>query len=370
MDIQWTNDTMEKVLNKVEFMLERIGDKIPHVCKDNEYDSRPISWWTSGFWPGILWIAYQYSKLEKYKNAAIKIEEQMDKNLHGFYSMDHDAGFLWQLSAGANYLLTNNDESKKRCLHAASILASRYNLKGNFIQAWNHENGWAIIDCCMNLPLLFWASEVTGNPRYRYFAEGHANTVLKYFVRADGSTNHIVSFNAETGEFIKTLGGQGNAPDSAWARGASWAIYGLALAYRYTKNNDFLTAAKNVSHFFLANLPEDNVPYWDFRVEINKETPRDTSAAACAACGLLEISEFVPEIEKKFYINSANKILVALTEKYSNLCTNEKECILNQGTGHLPNNENINVGLIYGDYFYIEAISRLNGNKNIFWYGK
>lgn len=363
----WAENTMQKIIDKLNITAPKIGARFPHVCKEREYDEERAKWWTNGFWPGILWMAYQQTKDEKFASLAAETENKMAYVLDEYYNIDHDAGFIWLLSAGADYRLTGSEESKRRCMKAAAYLASRFNIKGNFIQAWNWENGWAIIDCTMNLSLLFWASEMTKNPIFKHIAMAHADTVIKYFVRPDGSVNHVLSFDPETGEFLESIQGQAASPTSAWSRGTSWAVYGLPLVYRYTRKQEYLDAAKKVASFFLANLPEDYVAHWDFRVPRTPETPRDTSAAACAACGLLELSEFVPECEKQFYIDSAYKIVKSLTDNYSNL-DNDKQCILNGGTGDFPKDLNVNVGLIYGDYFYMEAVSRLMGNTDIFWY--
>lgn len=363
----WAENTMQKIIDKLNITAPEIGARFPHVCKEREYDEERAKWWTNGFWPGILWMAYQQTKDEKFASLAAETENKMAYVLDEYYNIDHDAGFIWLLSAGADYRLTGNEESKRRCMKAAAYLASRFNIKGNFIQAWNWENGWAIIDCTMNLSLLLWASEMTKNPIFKHIAMAHADTVIKYFVRPDGSVNHVLSFDPETGEFLESIQGQAASPTSAWSRGTSWAVYGLPLVYRYTGKQEYLDAAKKVASFFLANLPEDYVAHWDFRVPRTPETPRDTSAAACAACGLLELSEFVPECEKQFYIDSAYKIVKSLTDNYSNL-DNDKQCILNGGTGDCPKDLNVNVGLIYGDYFYMEAVSRLMSNTDIFWY--
>lgn len=364
---QWAEETMQRILKKLDVTADEIGPRFPHVCKDKEYDNEQPRWWTNGFWPGILWMAYQQTSNKKFAEIAAEAEDKMAYVLDEYYDVDHDAGFIWLLSAGADYRITGSEESKRRCMKAAAYLASRFNIKGGFIQAWNQKHGWAIIDCTMNLSLLFWASELTKNPIFRHIAMAHADTVIKYFVRPDGSVNHVLSFDPETGEFIEPISGQAASPTSAWSRGASWAIYGLPLAYRYTGKEEYLTAAKRAASFFVANLPEDYVAHWDFRVPRTPETPRDTSAAACAACGLLEIAEHVPECEKEFYIDSAYKIVKSLTDNYSNL-DSDKQCILNCGTGHCPAGQNVNVGLIYGDYFYMEAVSRLMGNTDIFWY--
>lgn len=368
---EWAQQTMNRILQKLEVTAPAIGARFPHMAEGAEYDEKTPSWWTNGFWPGMLWIAVQQTGKEEYAKMANEIEEKMDIVFEEFKNLDHDAGFLWLLSAGANYRLTHNPQSRLRLLKAASSLAARFNPKGGFIRAWNGEDvaGWAIIDCTMNLALLYRASCETKDPRFRHIADAHAETVLKYFIRPDGSSCHIVSFNPETGEYIEPIGGQGAGPDSAWSRGNAWALYGLALAYRHLKKEEYLVGCKRVANFFLANLPEDMVCHWDFRVERTPETPRDTSAAACAACGLLELAKHLPETEAAVYAEKAYLILRSLTENYSNL-ENENQALLREGTSHFPAGAGVRVGLIYGDYFYLEGISRLLGNEEIFWYSE
>lgn len=364
----WAEETMERILSKLEKTAPQIGARFPHMSEGKEFDEQAPRWWTNGFWPGILWIAYQQTKNEKYAEMADEIEEKMDVVLDEFDLIDHDAGFMWLLSAGANYMLKGNDKSRRRLLKAASFLSARFNLKGNFIRAWNNKKGWAIIDCSMNLPLLYWASNELDDPRFKYVAEAHAQTVLDYFIREDGSVNHIVSFDPYTGDFKEAADGQGAAPDSAWSRGTAWAIYGMALAYRHLKDEKYLNASKKAANFFIANLPDDMVAHWDFRVDRKSDTPRDTSATACAVCGLLELSEHIGGAEGGNYREKACRILRSLTDNYSNLDNDSDQAILTGATVDAPENRGVNVGLIYADYFYVEAISRLKGNEDIFWY--
>ncbi|MBQ7574002.1 MAG: glycoside hydrolase family 88 protein [Clostridia bacterium] len=365
----WANDTMNRILNKLESTALQIGASFPHATKDGIYTFEGSQFWTNGFWPGILWMAYQNTKDEKFANIAKEIENKMDEVLDSFELLDHDMGFMWMLSAGANYMINGNKESRLRLLKASSHLAGRFNPKGQFIRAWEWEKGQMIIDCAMNLPLLYWATDELDDPRFAHIAHSHLETVLKYSIRPDSSVNHILEFDPQSGEFLHAVAGQGAAADSAWSRGTSWAVYGLALAYRHFKEEEILIKLKNVSNFFIANLAEDNVAHWDFRVERNSNTPRDTSATACAACGLLELSEYLPKAEADMYRKKAYLMLKSLTDNYSNLENNNMQSLLNGATGAYTYNENINVGLIYADYFYMEGISRLCGNKDIFWYG-
>ena len=365
----WADSLMEKMIKKLEKTASEIGATFPHISKDGKFDNESIRWWTNGFWPGILWLGYEYSGNDTFKSIAASCEEQLDKNLFDYYGVDHDAGFIWSLSAVAQYKILNTPESRRRALNAANLLAGRFNLAGNFIRAWNGDDhlGWAIVDCSMNLPLLYWASCETKDPRFRHIAKAHAGTVVRHFIRDDGSVNHIVSFDPETGERIEVLGGQGAAPDSAWARGNAWAIYGMALSSKYTGDATYLNAAKRAAHFFIANLNDDYVCNWDLRVDRTPETPLDTSAAACAACGLLEIASQVPDAEKSLYFNTAIKILHSLEENYSNFDNDNEQAFLRGGTVNKPANYGINVGIIYGDYFFMEAASRLCGNDRLYW---
>ncbi|CAG7632773.1 Unsaturated chondroitin disaccharide hydrolase [Paenibacillus solanacearum] len=370
----WIDEAWEKAVAKIGLMSQAIGSGFPHVSKDGKYDGTEPQAWTSGFWPGLLWLAYRDTKNEAFRQLAEACEAQMDVCIDEYTRLHHDVGFMWSLSSVANYKLTGSAESKLRALKVAAWLASRFNLKGGYIRAWNNNNwkadggnaGWAIIDCMMNLSLLFWASAEIGDPRFKHIAAEHANTVLREFFREDGSCCHIAAFDPETGQRVGTLGGQGYAPESAWARGTAWALYGLALCYHYTKDDAYLQGSKRSAHFFLANLPEDLVPYWDFRLPTLEGAPRDSSAAAIAASGLLLLAESVPAEQSRLYASAAKRILKSLADHYA-VWDQQDEAILLHGTGHYPAGKNIDVGLIYGDYFFVEALAKLRGQRDMFW---
>ncbi|MBU7591512.1 glycoside hydrolase family 88 protein [Metabacillus halosaccharovorans] len=372
-NISWVEEAWQKVNAKVERTSEKIGANFPHASVGGKYQLEPSSWWTAGFWPGLLWLLYRDTNNDSYKEIAEQCEKQLDTVITDYYKLDHDMGFMWTLTSVARYKLLNEEDSKRRALLVANLLMGRFNASGNYIRAWNpwHEGednaGWAIIDCLMNLPLLFWATEVTGDPRFSIIAKKHGETVLENFIRKDGSVHHIIRFDPETGERVEAIGGQGFAPESAWSRGASWAVYGLSLLYKYTKEDRYLQAAKNVSHFFIANLPEDFVPHWDFRLPENITKHRDSSAGAIAACGLLLLAEQVCETESKIYKESGIKILKSLYENYGAWETEEEDGLILEGTSHYPEGKNIDVPLIYGDYFFVEGLSILKGSRQLFW---
>jgi len=369
----WEQAAWQCVQKKVERTSRQIGSGFPHASVDGTYQLERPSWWTAGFWPGLLWLLYRDSGNESFKQIAEECEEKLDAVIMDYYRLDHDMGFMWTLTSVANFVLTGNEESKRRGLLTANLLLGRFNSNGNFIRAWNpwsegeKNEGWAIIDCLMNLPLLFWASEQTNDPRFRIAAEKHADTVLKHFIREDGSVRHIVRFDAETGEVVEYIGGQGHGPDSAWSRGAAWALYGLALCYHHTGKNAYVQAAKRVAHFFIAHLPDDSVPHWDFRLPAGAADNRDSSAGAIAASGLLFLAEKVPSAESGFYKKAGEKILRSLYEHYGDWENPDEDGLILQGTSHFPEGKNTDNPLIYGDYYFVEGLAQLNGQRDVFW---
>ncbi|MDF2963253.1 MAG: glycosyl hydrolase family 88 [Paenibacillus sp.] len=369
----WAQEAWSKTVNKVARTSKRIGSGFPHASVNGEYKLEAASWWTAGFWPGLLWLIYRDTKDEALQQLAESCEQQLDQVIADYYKLDHDIGFMWTLTSVARYKLLGAEDSKRRALLAANLLAARFNVQGNYIRAWNpwregeQNAGWAIIDCMMNLSLLHWASGITGDPRYKHIAIRHADTVLEHFIRPDGSVNHIVIFDPETGVKLSVNGGQGYAPDSAWSRGAAWALYGMSLSYHHTGDERYKDAAKRVAHFFMSNLPDDNVPHWDFRLPEGVTAYRDSSAGACAACGLLLLADQVSGQEAALYRKAGENILHSLYANYGAWESEEEEGLILHGTSHFPEGKNIDVPLIYGDYYFVEGLSRLLGHRELFW---
>lgn len=364
-------ETYKKILVKMSAECDRIGSRIPYIARDGVYKEdkaeTDIVWWTNGFWPGILWQMYHAAGEEKYRKTAEEVEEKLDKAFDVYTGLHHDVGFMWLHSAVANYRITGNERSKARGLHAAHLLAGRYNPRGKFIRSWNRDrSGWVIIDSMMNIQLLFWAKEVLNDPRFGFVAEDHADTLMKYTVRGDGSCNHIIVLDAETGELLETPGGQGYASGSSWSRGQSWAIYGYALAFRHTGNPKYLDTAKKVAHYFMAETDRTGgIPLLDFRAP-KEPVYWDTTAGMCAACGLLEIAEHVPELEKEFYLQGALKLLKATDRQYC-VWDPEKDSIVAMGSGSYATEHDRHVPIIYGDYYFIEAVLRLLDKDILLW---
>ena len=363
----WVDSTWTKATAKITRASARIGATFPHVAPAGTYDRAPAHWWTAGFWPGMLWLVYRDTRDERLQAIAEACERQLDAVIWEFDNLWHDIGFMWSLTSVARYRVTGADDARRRALIAASILASRFNLRGQYIRAWNGDKaGWAIVDCLMNLPLLHWASRCTDDPRFAYVAMAHADTSIRHFVRPDGSCRHIVAFDPKTGDVIGPIAGQGYAPESAWSRGAAWALYGFALTYRYTCEPRYLATACRIADFFIGHLPGDLIPYWDFRAPVEPQTPRDSSAAACAASGLFELAELVGDARADGYRAAAVRMLQALDRQ----CTaweRDDDVLLRLGAGNVPEGQNVNVSLIYGDYFFLEALAKLRGEVEVFW---
>lgn len=366
-------EALAKIQKKVHAECERLGGKIPFYAQDGVYvrdmGAEKPAWWTNGFWAGMLWQLYSVSKDPVLLQTARLTEPVLDRAMAEFNGLHHDVGFMWLLSTIADYKVTGREEGRTKGLHAAALLAGRYNPAGKFLRVWNMDRtGWIIIDCMMNIQLLYWASAQTGDPRFGMIADDHAHATLQHLIRADGSTNHIAVLDPQTGDLIENRGGQGYDENSAWSRGQSWALYGFANAYRHTGRPEYLAAAKRAAHFFLANVAlTDYVSLTDFRAP---ETPVmwDTTATACAASGLLELADMVPELEKNLYRRSAEKMLVQLTENHCDY-NPETDGILLHGSGryHKAEIQDIDVPIIYGDYFLVEALLKWENSHVDLW---
>ena len=375
---KWAQETAGKIKHKMRIVAERNRHKIPYTTIDGVFDDWSgdrICWWTNGFWGGIMWQLYHATGEELYQEIALESEDKLDANLMSASGMNHDSGFRWLPTAVADYRVTGSRKSFNRGLLAANDMAGRFNPMGRFIRAWNDDGdgskaGWAIIDCMMNLPLLYWAYEQIHDPRFLQIATMHADTAQKYFIREDGSANHIVSFDPVTGEFLETFGGQGYAEGSSWTRGQAWALYGFVLSYVHTKKDSYLNTARRVANYFIANTPESGLIPVDFRQPADC-TLEDSTAAASAACGLLEIAgqlEQTGELgktESRVYKKAALKLLTALEEKRCNWDENHDN-LLEKCTAAF-HDEAHEFSIIYGDYYFIEAVWKLTGEELFIW---
>lgn len=319
--------------------------------------------WTSGFFPGELWYMYEYTKDPKWEKQArmftASLEEQKQTKT------THDLGFMMYCSFGNGLRLTNDQEYKPILLEAANSLISRYKPNAGIIRSWDHNRDkWqcpVIIDNMLNLELLFWATRESGDSTYYQIAVNHANRTMENHFREDYGTYHVIDYDTITGEVLNRHTHQGYAHESTWARGEAWALYGYTMCYRETKDNAYLDQAEKVADFIFThpNLPEDMIPYWDFDAPAIPDEPRDVSAAAVIASALYELSTFGGEGAVQ-YKKWADTILENLTRYYRATLYDDGGFLLLHSTGSKPSDSEVDVPLVYADYYFLEALLRKN----------
>jgi unsaturated chondroitin disaccharide hydrolase len=371
-ETSWAKDVWGKIEKKIPYSLGKAQEMegIPYSSKDGNWTTGPqdgICWWTNGFWAALMWRMYLVTREESYKEEAIRNEVRLDEAFVSFTDLHHDVGFLWQLSSGVHMDLETNQESEKRMLLAATLLAGRYNPVG-FLEAWNGEEhlGWAIIDCLMNLSLLYKTSSYTKNPRFKHIAVLHADMALKNFLQEDGSVHHIVAFDAENGEVVSFPPGQGYSSTSCWSRGQSWAVYGFLISYIHTGDQSYLKASCKAADFFCSHLTPDCIPVCDF---FQPERPeiKDVCAGSIVASALLRLSEVeqVSEEKRMYYRKFSLDILEAIEKKHANW-EHTQPTILGGCSSSYHNGQH-DIGMVYADYFFLESISYLLGERMLFW---
>jgi unsaturated chondroitin disaccharide hydrolase len=328
------------------------------ICTDQEKHGG----WVGGHWVGLLWQAFAHTRDSALENAARTWSSYLAPRQ--FDTTTHDLGFLFELSHVLGYQLTGDEAFVSAALQAAETLSQRFNPHGGFFQAWGpldaapELRGRAIVDTMMNLNLLFWASQQTGDPKFARLAEAHARTVMKYQIRPDFTTAHVIDFDPESGKFLKQDTHQGLSANSCWSRGQAWAVYGFGNCCRATGEPVFLETARHLAEYALDNMPEDRVPYWDYASPEIPNDVRDSSAASILASGLLNLSELESDPEASLCWRShAKTILQSLWENYSSRGTSEPS-ILVHGTRSKPHGL-MDHGLIYGDYYFVEALMKL-----------
>lgn len=376
--------SLDYCLKTVDNLLQKCGkDLFPTSCsKNGKYsfidnfnwteDRHPDNW-TNGFWSGINWLSYLYSGDKKYLEVAQNHSRLFKERLENYYNgkrriseLDHhDIGFLYLLSTKADYQITGSPEALETTLRSADILMKRFIPKAGILQAWGDKNdptqsGRLIIDCNLNVPLLYFVNEKTGNEDYKNAADSHLNVAVNNLVREDASTFHTYYMDVDTGKPKYGNTFQGFSDESCWARGQAWGILGFSLAYRYNKNPIFIETAEKLANYFLNRLPDNLICNWDL-IFTNNDGQRDTSAAAIAAIGLLELSKYSKE---KIYPEAAKSIANALIDYYQG---EDYEGLVRSGVYHFKGQLGINEYLIFGDYYFMELLVRLNQEFNLFW---
>lgn len=431
MDSGEIRTAMEFCVGQILKNLDGFTDCFPKAYSEgNFYHPTPNEGWTTGFWTGELWLGYEWcrdhaaaggaagveaggscgaeagqadgceasgssrnteagqacgslcggedSRAERLREAAGRQVLSFLERIVTKYDVDHhDMGFLYSPSCVAAWKLTGDEKGREAALLAADQLMRRFHPAGEFLQAWGAmdqpENYRLIIDCLMNVPLLFWAARETGEERYREVAEKHIHTAIANVVREDGSTWHTFYFDPKTGAPDHGATCQGYRDGSAWARGQAWGVYGSAVAYKYTGEEKYKDVFRHVTRYFLEHLPEDLIPYWDLEFTDGDSQPRDSSSASIAACGMLEMSRYLEAAEAEKYRSLAAKLLRAVYDRCA-----VKDSAVSNGlvlhstySNHSPYNTCNHCGVdecnIWGDYFYMEAMTRLTKDWEPYW---
>jgi unsaturated chondroitin disaccharide hydrolase len=373
-DAEATQAAVAAALRTVDANIAAFGDRYPaDTTVRNRYPLRPPTGgcpeganvgWTTSFWPGVLWLAYELTGEEAHLRAAMShVDSFTERVERGIDLGTHDLGFLYTLSCVVAWRRTGSEIARRSALAAADHLLTRVLEPAGIIQAWGdlhdpRQRGRTIIDSLMNTPLLFWASQTSGDPRYAAVARRHAAQLRDHILRPDDTTFHTFYWDPRTGEPLRGATEQGSADDSCWARGQAWGIYGFSLNYRYTGDVSLLRAAERCADYFLAHLPADQVACWDLALSGGREE-RDSSAAAIAANGLIELASQLPDGPRgDGYRAAGRRILSSLIEDYSTAGHPESNALILHGVYDKPKGIGVDEGNLWGDYFYLEALTR------------
>lgn len=360
---QLINDEFKFAAEQYQVLAKNIpAGKTPQSFDKGKSINYDIKWWCSGFYSGSLWYIYEQTRNENVKKEAEEALKILEPNQT--FTGNHDLGFMMYCSFGNGYRITKNPAYKAIIERSAQSLATRYRPKIKVIQSWNKSKYWecpVIVDNMMNLEMLNWASDNGGSAQYKDIAITHANTTLKNHFRPDFSSYHVVDYNPETGEVIKKATWQGAANCSAWSRGQGWALYGYTMMYRFTKDPNYLKQAKGIASYILnhPNLPADKIPFWDFDAPLIPYAKRDASAGAIIASALLELGQYTEGKEKATFKSAAETMIYSLAgEAYRAKAGENGGFLLMHSTGAFPLNSEIDVPLVYADYYYLEALAR------------
>lgn len=359
----------KKLDRGLEFVMDRIDSNIKTYrsyvfpgsqTRNYHYPLYPNYEWTPGFWTGMIWLAYELTGDNKYRDVALGQMQSYRQRMVDRVCIDtHDIGFIYSLSCVASYKLTGSEFDKETAIMAADHLITRFHEKGKFIQAWgtmgSAGNRRLIIDCLLNIPFLFWATEATGDEKYKYVADNHLRTALSVITRPDYTTHHTYFFDPETGAPLYGQTAQGANDDSCWARGQAWGVTGTALNYKYVPEAFVMENHTKITDTFMAKLPKDYVPYWDMDFVPEDNEPRDTSASAIAACGILEMAKYN---KNETHMECVKNMLEALVDNYLSDKSQYANGILSDGMYSRPGGD-VPESNLWGDYFFFEALMRI-----------
>lgn len=330
--------------------------EFPRSFESGQFTTSNSEWWCSGFYPGSLLYLFEATADSSFLQEANRMLELLEKEQYN--TSTHDLGFMMYCSFGNALRLNPQPAYRQVLINSARSLATRFSPVTGCIRSWDSspEDFLVIIDNMMNLELLFWAARETGDSSLYELAITHANTTIQNHFREDYSTYHVLNYDPQTGEVKEKKTAQGLHDESAWARGQAWGLYGFVVMYRETKDQKYLDLAVNIANFILThpNLPADKIPLWDFNT--TPDDKRDASAAAIMASALIELDGYAPE---KGYKETAREILTTLTKNYTAKPGENGNFIIQHCVGHLPANSEVDVPLTYADYYFLEALMRL-----------
>ncbi|MGN6220948.1 MAG: glycoside hydrolase family 88 protein [Microbacterium sp.] len=370
------DDAIADALSTIRRNIAKFGAAYPDdTTVDDRYELRPAErgiplggnrGWTTSFRTGMLWLAWELTGAEDYREAALVDVADFERRVRAEEDLDtHDLGFLYTLSTVASWRLGADEAARDASLLAADHLMRRFLEPAGIIQAWGDlsdpaQRGRTIIDSLMNMPLLTWAGEQTGEPRFDDAVRRHTAQLREHILREDDSTFHTFYWDAETGEPLRGGTEQGAADESCWARGQAWGIYGFAMNYAVTGDEQLLEASRRCAEYFLRHLPADDVPFWDLVYTDGSDAPRDSSAAAIAVCGLIELASVDTDAARAAeWTARAHQILASLIENYTPAAAEDSDALILHSVYDLPKGNGVDEGTLWGDYFYLEALMRV-----------
>ncbi|MCR2783496.1 MULTISPECIES: glycoside hydrolase family 88 protein [unclassified Microbacterium] len=341
------------------------GDRYPVRPAAGDFAEGANRGWTTSFWPGMMWIAWEKTGDEFFRQAGLAHVADFARRVREEDDLDtHDLGFLYTLAAVAPWRLLDDSEARAAALQAADHLMRRFLEPAGIVQAWGDlsdpaQRGRTIIDSLMNMPLLTWAGEQTGDERFADAVRRHTTQLRTHILREDDTTFHTFYWDAETGEPLRGATEQGAFDDSCWARGQAWGIYGFALNHRATGDETLLEASRRCADYFLAHLPADRVPFWDLVYTDGADAPRDSSSAAIAVCGLFELADAETDPARaQRWRDAAHEILASLIENYTPAQPEDSDAVILHSVYDFPKSVGVDEGTLWGDYFYLEALTR------------
>ena len=355
---------LRQAVNQYKVLMGKVpAGRLPktYYASGDRLETSDAGWWTSGFFSGTLFYLYEFSHDTVLRNEAQRRLSLLEKEQYN--KGTHDLGFMMYCSFGNGLRLLDSPRYKDILLTSAHSLSTRFHPVTGCIKSWEHKP-WhypVIIDNMMNLELLFWATQQSGDSSFYKIAVTHANTTMRNHYRPDFSSFHVVDYDSVTGDIIAKKTAQGFADSSAWARGQSWGLYGYTMTYRCTHDPQYLEQARHIAHFLLTNprLPADKIPYWDYNAPAFPVPLRDASAASIMASALIELSRYVQPEEARQYLDVAEQIIVGLSDNnYKAVVGSNGGFLLRHSVGHLPAHSEVDVPLTYADYYFVEAMLR------------